>query len=108
MDLVVGLSVNSRQFLQPLRKGFIHLEELTIIQRDGMKGLSIREIRVFFLQASLPGLKKVRLECHGNHTNPELKNTELGNLSVTHYSGSLYFLDLFPEVEVSFAKDLKV
>ncbi len=108
MNLVVGQSVNSRQFLQPLRMGFEYLQELTIIQRDGMKGLSIREIRVFFLQALLPGLKKVRLECRGNHTNPELKNTELGNVSVTHYSGSLYFLDLFPEVEVSFSKDLNV
>ena len=97
----VGHTKCSRQFLLPLRTGFVHLSELTIVQRSDELGLSVREIRTFFFQATLPALKKVRLECHGFDSVVELQHTDLGVDSVTHYTGSLYFADLFPAVEVS-------
>ena len=86
----------------------MYLENLSIIQKRGVPGLSVREIRMFFFQVSLPGLKRVRLECSEYHPILELKHINLGVDSVTHYTGSLYFADLFPEVQVSFTLCLKV
>lgn len=106
--LAVGECQRSKDLLQPLRSGFVHLQNLSIIQCKGVPGLSVREIRTFFFQASLPELKRVRLECSEFAPIVELKHTDLGVHSVTHYTGSLYFADLFPAVEVSFTLCFKV